>query len=375
MDVINVAITEDTNTIDSNSINSNLIDTNSVEHTNPIDTNFIDANTLGTNSIVTDSPDTHTYSEEANSIVTNLVNTYSVDTTNTLDTNSKNSVLVNTESKDTYTVNTNSVDINPVYTNSIESNSIDSFIDNKYFEYIKEKIKEDIKNNNINNILTDSLISNIINEKKDLIIKEETENVIYQITSTENQKNNKNNNLSSLYLGNCENILKSVYNIKDPIIIYKIDYFKPDSLIPIIGYELYHPNNKTKLDLRYCKDEFINLNIPVSIDEGILFKYDPNSDYYTDECSSYTTEDGTDILLSDRQEEFNENNMSLCENICNYVGYKSNTKEARCLCSIKPQQIVISDIINQPDILTYNNFTEKTLSSNMMSMKCFDTLF
>ena len=46
MDVINVAITEDTNTIDSNSINSNLIDTNSVEHTNPIDTNFIDANTL-----------------------------------------------------------------------------------------------------------------------------------------------------------------------------------------------------------------------------------------------------------------------------------------------------------------------------------------
>ena len=88
IDVINVAFTEDTNAIDSNSINSNLIDTNSVEHTNPIDTNFIDANTLGTNSIVTDSPDTHTYSEEANSIVTNLVNTYSVDTTNTLDTNS-----------------------------------------------------------------------------------------------------------------------------------------------------------------------------------------------------------------------------------------------------------------------------------------------
>ena len=117
------------------------------------------------------------------------------------------------------------------------------------------------------------------------------------------------------------------------------------------------------------------MNIPVSIDEDILFKYDPNSDYYTDECSSYTTENGTDILLSDRQEEFNENNMSLCENICNYVGYENSTKEAKCHCLIKPKQIVISDIINQPDILTYNNFTEKTLSSNMMSMKCFDTLF
>ena len=55
--------------------------------------------------------------------------------------------------------------------------------------------------------------------------------------------------------------------------------------------------NKSKLDLTYCKDELIKLNIPVSIDEKNLFKYDPNSGYYTDNCFSYTSENGTDILL------------------------------------------------------------------------------
>jgi hypothetical protein len=178
-------------------------------------------------------------------------------------------------------------------------------------------------------------------------------------------------------LEECEDVLKNVYNISKnySLIIFKYDYFIPELLIPIIGYELYHPKNKSKLDLSLCKEELINLNIPVNIDEGILYKYDPNSDYYTDECHPYTTKEGTDILINDRQEEFHNNNMSLCENKCNYAGYENNTKEAKCQCTIKSQQIEISDIINQTDILFYNNFTEKPLTSNMISMKCYDTLF
>ena len=39
------------------------------------------------------------------------------------------------------------------------------------------------------------------------------------------------------------------------------------------------------------------MNIPVSIDENNLFKYDPNSAYYRDNCYAYTTENGTDIIL------------------------------------------------------------------------------
>ena len=53
----------------------------------------------------------------------------------------------------------------------------------------------------------DELISNDINnEKKDRLINED--NTLFQITLTQNQKNNKNNNISTVILGECENILK-----------------------------------------------------------------------------------------------------------------------------------------------------------------------
>ena len=137
---------------------------------------------------------------------------------------------------------------------------------------------------NIEKHLLDPLISNVIGgEKKDLVIQ--NYDTIYQITSTYNQKNNKNNNISTIILGKCEQKLKKEYHIDEnlPLIIFKMDYFKSDSLIPIIGYEIFHPENKSKLDLKYCKNEIVNFSIPVSINEDNLFKYDPNDEYYTDQ--------------------------------------------------------------------------------------------
>ena len=51
---------------------------------------------------------------------------------------------------------------------------------------------------------------------------------------------------------------------------------------------------------------------------------------------------GTDILIDDRQSEFINNNMSLCENNCEFYGYDGNSKNAICKCQIKLSQIVIS---------------------------------
>ena len=139
------------------------------------------------------------------------------------------------------------------------------------------------------------------------------DDIIYIVSTSENQKNNTNKTISSIDLKECEDKLKEVYNISEPLIIIKIDYYSKGIKIPIIGYEIYHPENKSKLDLNYCKDIPIQLNIPVKIDEEKLFKYDPNSEYYNDDCNSYTTDNGTDILINDRKKEFLENNMSLCE--------------------------------------------------------------
>ena len=90
---------------------------------------------------------------------------------------------------------------------------------------------------------------NVSENKEDIITKKD--NVQFQITTSDNQKNNTNKNISTIDLGDCEKRLKTIYGIDQslPLIIFKIDYFSPDSLIPIIGYEIYHPLNKSKLDL------------------------------------------------------------------------------------------------------------------------------
>ena len=230
-------------------------------------------------------------------------------------------------------------------------------------------IKAEIKNGSL-----DELIINLLEgDKKDLKI--EGNNIIYQLTSTENQHNNeniKNINISTINLDECEKILKRENNINQnqSLLIFKIDYFQEGSSIPIIGYEIYNPLDLRKeLNLDCCKN--INISIPASINEDKLYKYDPKNEYYTDECFPSTTENGTDILLNDRQNEFNNKNLSLCEKKCTYYGYNIEIKKANCECEIKYDQLVISDIYNQKDLMSYE-FDSK---NDMLTMKCYKTLF
>ena len=236
-------------------------------------------------------------------------------------------------------------------------------------EEIINKIKIDIENKQIN------LTELIEGDKEDLILK--NSHTIYQITSTENQKENEYKDISTIQLGQCETILKGIYGInpKLPLIIFKTDYFVPGIEIPVIGYDIFHPVNKSKLDLQYCKNSIINFDIPVSIDEDKLIKYDPTSEYYTDECYSYTTDNGTDILLDDRHDEYNNDNLSLCENNCTFLGYDKETKKVKCDCKIKTKEYALPDIMNEENILSSYDFKNNGSSLNVFTMKCVYTLF
>ena len=265
-------------------------------------------------------------------------------------------------------------DTQNVETNWDSRNFFFGLFDKKEINISKDDIINNIKEDIIKHKI-DNLLSNVTERKEDLYIK--NEDVLYQITTTDNQKNNIYNNISSIKLGECENILKGIYGIDEnqTLIILKIDYYLEGLLIPIIGYEVYDPKNKSKLNLSYCNETLISYNIPVTIDENNLFKYDQNSEYYNDECNIYTTEDGTDILINDRKEEFIQNNMSLCENICTYTGYDKNNKKALCECGIKYQEFILSDIEKQTDLLSNNLTMEDNSNSNLGTMKCYQTLF
>ena len=188
--------------------------------------------------------------------------------------------------------------------------------------------------------------------------------MLIQITSTNNQKNNKNYNISSINIGDCEDILKDKYNISKntPLLILKIDSFIDGSKIPIIQYEIYNPFTKKNLDLNYCDTSKIEINIPVLIDENNLYKYEQNSDYYNNRCITSKSKDGTDIPLNSRRDEFIKNNMSLCETGCDYLGYNIETKNSKCECDPK-NEITIFNIKIDTELL-YDKFSIVTNSNN-----------
>ena len=236
--------------------------------------------------------------------------------------------------------------------------------------YIVSCIKKELENGDMS-----PLLSKVLEDNEDLFIQDI--DIIYQITSTFNQANNKYMNLSIIRLNECENILKKHYNIskEEPLIIFKIEIYQYGLLIPLIEYGIYNSKGKIKsLDVSYCKNRKINITIPVSINENDLSIYNSSDEYYNDICYSFTTKNGTDIILSDRQKEFIKNNLSLCESNCEYKGYNLVSKTVECDCDIKNGISSYSEDDFDKNILL-NNFIDFNNTFNIKVMKCYKLLF
>ena len=208
---------------------------------------------------------------------------------------------------------------------------------------IIHKIKSDIENGTLDKILSE------ISNGEDILINKT--DVIYQITTTENQYLDEYNGVSSIRLGDCEYILKEKYNIsvEVPLLIFKVDYSKEGSSRPIVEYEVYDSLTYKKLNLSYCKNMQIDIEIPVVLKVNDLMKYDSSSKFYSDPCFTYTTEEGTDITLKDRKNEFINQDLSLCEENCTYEGYDQKSKRALCQCNVKSKLSLISEISTLKD--------------------------
>ena len=132
------------------------------------------------------------------------------------------------------------------------------------------------------------------------------------------------NDQNIINLGECENILRNYYELQDEeeiiLYIYKnvISYYKID----IIGLELFSSN--TYINISLCKDSTIEYNIEVKSKKDIqkieLYKYNPLSEYYSDNCNYISGES-----LYDRKKYFNDYYLSLCQKICTFHSYNNDT--------------------------------------------------
>ena len=215
-----------------------------------------------------------------------------------------------------------------------------------------------------------------------------TENVIFQITTLDSQEIGPNQNVSYVEIGECEKKLKNIYNISESksLIMVKSDSKGKDDSPTNVLFELYHPDTKDKLNMSYCDDVEIKLHVPTQLENNTIDLYDSllesgynlfdsEDPFYNDACSLYTSPNGTDMILTDRQNIIysQSGNISLCQSGCEFNSYNKTQKTVQCDCNIKSVSVESSSEKEKENFK--DSFVSTLLNSNFMILKCIKLVF
>ena len=193
-------------------------------------------------------------------------------------------------------------------------------------------------------------------------------------TSNEDIDINSGTNLSSIYLGECENILKKYYNLdmNEPLIILQIDIIPITGMSNKVEYRVYDQNynmldlslcNENSISIYYGTNDNINIELIELLTQQNINIFDKNSNFYNSRCISFSIDDN-DISINDRQNSI-YNNISVCENGCTYISYNNITKRVKCDCDVKSQINTKFDNTNN----NTNNFLDDI--NNQINYKLF----
>ena len=112
-----------------------------------------------------------------------------------------------------------------------------------------------------------------------------------------------------------------------------------------VGYDVYcrlNGTNLIKLNLTACSNSKISIYLPFGISKNVD-EFNSSSGYYNDICYTTTSEDGTDITLTDRRRDFIDKNKAVCQEECQFSKYDEINNRAQCLCNVKETSSFIDD--------------------------------
>ena len=194
-----------------------------------------------------------------------------------------------------------------------------------------------------------------------------------------------NNNLSIIYLNQCEDILKQEYNIDDIglLLIFKQENKTDKSSEKNVKFKLYESCNGPELNLSICGENKINIYTKIKLSENSKYLYeqlkdlgynmfDINDRFYQDICSKYTTKDNTDIILSDRINYIYNNDDIKCQSNCEYYKYYVVEEYIYCTCDVNSIKTNNNDVVKLDknkvfiDVLKYSNYK---------ILKCYNLVF
>ena len=190
-------------------------------------------------------------------------------------------------------------------------------------------------------------------------------------------------NLSKIDIGSCKEIIQEKYSLNnEELVIIKIDIYKPDYVSSQVEYLIFTLSGK-KIDLNDCSNvniiitnyfnfSKINYELMVSLAEYGYDIFNPSDFFYSSVCSIYKNEFGTDVINLIRREEYYQN-ISLCEEGCEYNGLNFDDYSFQCVCLFNTD-IDLSD--RKRNFNIWNSYFKSPLSpSNLKVFKCYKYLF
>ena len=194
----------------------------------------------------------------------------------------------------------------------------------------------------------------------------------------------------------CEAILKKRYGLSEEeelmiltgdIIANLTDIYSGNK----VDYMIFSTSLGAFLPLSDCEEGYVEVPVTNPFDTQNLITqfqskigavvsngynvFDSGSPFYNDVCSPFTNENGNDVLLEDRINDYFNEQFNICEDGCSFKEYNITTNLYTCLCPIK-------NSINQ-DISEYKNVSEdlpkdffkKHKNSNIEVFKCASQVF
>ena len=250
-----------------------------------------------------------------------------------------------------------------------------------------------LTNAEIYNKIKEEIIQNYPKDGISIVI-EGKDNYIFQLTNGGNEMDSLNGdddneyNLSMIDLGKCEELLREQKGIdeKTELIILKFEKITNKASEKNVQYEIYNPNTKEQLDLSICKTTSIDLYIPITLSEETQNLYDDlskqgydlfneNDSFYQDICSTYKSKNGTDVLLSDRKNDYYNPNETTCQANCHYSAYLSDNNYLKCECEVISENIDTKETEKFTGKVIFTSFYSVLKYSNIGVLKCYKLVF
>ena len=220
-------------------------------------------------------------------------------------------------------------------------------------------------------------------------------NFNFQLTTIDNElntlKENIQTNFSVIDLKDCADLLKSQYSLDNDTNFVILKYENTDSVMngneKSVQYEVYLPNSDIKLNLSVCSNTNIDIYVPIELSEETQKLYgdlksqgydlfDKNNKFYKDICTPYKSENGTDVLLADRYNDFFIPNQLECQSNCEYSDYLPESHYLKCECNVVDEEKIETE---EPEKLTMKSIGKSFYNvlkySNYKVLICYKLVF